>query len=56
MGVSQLAVSANNLSYTRREATLMREPTRRRREGMGRLAGYARVSPAEQDLGLQLAA
>src|SRR5262247_56156 len=34
----------------------MRAPTRERREGMGRLIGYARVSTAEQDLGLQLAA
>src|SRR2546422_11598381 len=34
----------------------MRAQTRERREGMGRLIGYARVSTAEQDLGLQLAA
>src|SRR5215471_15602402 len=34
----------------------MRESTRERREEMGRLIGYARVSTAEQDLGLQLAA
>src|ERR671924_971694 len=34
----------------------MRNQTRERREGMGRLIGYARVSTAEQDLGLQLAA
>jgi predicted site-specific integrase-resolvase len=34
----------------------MREPTREKREGMGRLIGYARVSTAEQDLGRQLAA
>src|SRR5467141_3858466 len=34
----------------------MRAPTRERREGMGRLIGYARVSTTEQDLGLQLAA
>lgn len=34
----------------------MRESTRERREEMGRFIGYARVSTAEQDLGLQLAA
>src|SRR5215467_8786709 len=34
----------------------MRASTRERREEMGRLIGYARVSTTEQDLGLQLAA
>src|SRR2546430_16949822 len=34
----------------------MRASTRERREEMGRLIGYARVSTTEQGLGLQLAA